>query len=57
MEYNWDGVSVKLVLVTGILMKSYLTINLWWPITVTAITKRNVVNKEILINKKSFAHI
>ena len=28
-----------------------------WPITATAKTKRNTVNKEILINKKSFVHI
>ena len=28
-----------------------------WSITATAMTKRNTVNKEILINKKSFAHI
>ena len=28
-----------------------------WPITATAITKRITVNKEILINKKNFAHI
>ena len=27
-----------------------------WPITATAITKRNTVNKEIIINKKTFAH-
>ena len=30
------------------------TIILRWPITATAITKRNTVNKEILINKKIF---
>ena len=28
-----------------------------WPITATAKTKGNTVNKEILINKKSFVHI
>ena len=28
-----------------------------WPITATAIAKRNTVNKEILINIKSFAHV
>ena len=28
-----------------------------WPITATAKTKRKTVNKEILINKKSFVHI
>ena len=27
------------------------------PVTATAITKRNTDNREILINKKSFAHI
>ena len=27
-----------------------------WPITATAITKRNTANKEIIINKKTFAH-
>ena len=30
--------------------------HLRWPITATAITKRNTVNKEIIINKKTFAH-
>ena len=34
-----------------------LILELRWPITAKAITKRNTVNKKVLINKQSFTHI